>query len=191
MMTRIIFKQTENQAVFRYENMAQFLSAWLLSLPLTIGYLYMVVILLVNGIKSYGDLLIMTVIVTIYFLLMIVTNAAQVPLLNPQWIFTARKKLDLIDEQEAVLQYGAYPICVRRRFPIQDIERLQLVKQKWGRGFGFFLYFISLANLFSLTLTLKNRKKVYLVDNETKNGTLFEEGIKLAEYLGVPFEDES
>jgi hypothetical protein len=57
---------------------------------------------------------------------------------------------------------------------------------------GFFYYFISPGlTLYSLQLVLKGGKRYRLAVNEVRNGDLSDEGKKLAEFLGVPFETET
>ena len=188
MSSRILFEQTENLAWFRYEHLAKYLTSVLISLPVTICCFF-VIIIFITELRTFVDLVIDAAIVVCYFLLMIGSNVCQAPLINPQWLFTSIRRLKIENKQEALLQYGYFPVCFRRRFQVKDIETIQLVKQRYGRGFDFFRYFISQANLHSLILILKDKKRIYLVDNETRNGVLAEGGAKLAWHLQIPFQN--
>lgn len=171
MSARIVFKQDKekNLAVFRYYNLPRFLMALLVSLPIIACFIYFLIVIFIAGVDDIGDLLSVLAILLIYFLLMIGSNMFQVPVLNPQWIFTSIRKLTIKNMGTVSFRYGFFPISFSRQLLIEDIEKLQMVKQYHGRGLGFFLY--------------------YLSDNETRNGFLAEEGKKLAEHLNTLFKD--
>ena len=191
MATKIQFEKNEQGMVFRCVDSARYLMAWLFGLPITIVYFYMVTVIGLAGVAGMYDAIMLMGIIFLYPLLIVVTNMVQVPLINPQWLYTSVKRLWVDNNDNMIFKYGLFPFCFRRKFLRKNIDCLRIVKHKWGRGFGFFQYVFSPAKLFSLVIVLDNGKMYYLAENETQNGVLTDEGAKLAEYLNINFQDQT
>jgi hypothetical protein len=170
-----------NTAVFECRRTAQYVVAWLVGIPLTIAC----------GVIAFdflreGSFLYAVVTALALPLLILITNMMRAPFINPQWIFTAIRKL-VVTPESAVASLGYWPLRFRRSIPRADISKLVLEKQRWGRGVGFFEHFHSPGNIYALYLVYGDERRAYLVDNEPRNGLLQDEGRHLSQFLAVPF----
>jgi len=181
-------KSDEAGGMFIYRRMAEYIVAWLIGLPVTLAYLFFLVQLVVSD-WPFLSFLFHGALIAAFPILIVVTNLARFPLINPQWIFTSVRSLRVRPDGTAALRLGMFPVCLKRSFSRNDIEQIVLVRQKHGRGLAFFYYFtFAGVSLYSLYLQTAENKKYYLAVNETQNGRLEEEGRKLAGFLDIPFE---
>lgn len=184
MNTTIQFMIRDNgMGIFKYRQLADYLAAWFLSIPITIAYF---------GLTSWAVPKLFVLSTPLFLFLMIVTNAVRCPIINPQWVLTSIRTLEIIPQQKVIFRVGVFPLCLQRSCSPLAIDRIVLMKQPHGKGMGYFYYWLTAGiNLYALYILTKTNTRYYLATNEVKNGWLLDEGTKLATFLQVPFEENS
>jgi len=71
-----------------------------------------------------------------------------------------------------------------------SVEKVILLTHKNGIGLGYLYHWLTVCPLNSLSLSKKDQQRHYLAFNKTKGDWLSDCGRELADYLGVPFEEQ-
>lgn len=179
----------DKTASFKYRRWAEFVAAWLFGVPITIGYFSILILLLFidRDFRIQTMILFLVIIITAFPFAVMVTNAVHLPVLNSIGIFTEIRTLICKPREEVVFRLGFYPFCISKTIPVQSIEKVELIRHRYGKGLGFFYYWTSLGKLHSLRLVTREGKHYYLAVNEEKNGLLSDEGRKLSEFIDRSF----
>ena len=185
-------KDVSGRAVFRFHNKADYIAAIIFGAPLAAAYCWFLVFILLH--VESPEILRYTLYIVIGFAVfltvMVVTNASQAPILNPQRMFTSVRTLIVRPDGKTIFRMGLFPLCLQRTILKANIEKIVIEKQKRPRGMAFFEYFLDPINFYSLYFETSSGKRHSLAINETRNGYLADAGSALAEFIDVPFEQK-
>ena len=178
-------------ASFTSRRWPEYLAAWIFGVPLTLGYLGVLIYFAVSDAKSPFDnpALFYLLLILAFPIATVITNAIHLPILNPHWIFTEVRTLTLRPNADPILRFGFFPVSIRKTIPKGKIERLELRRYRHGRGLGFFYFWLTPAHLHSLWIETGDHRRYYLAVNEVKDAWLADAGKEVSEFLRVPFEE--
>lgn len=178
-------------AFFKHRRWAEYIAAWILGVPIFLGYFgFMIYIMVFDANAPFQNgVLLHLFLITAFPLAMIITNAVHLPMFNPHWIFTEVRTLILKPDAAPILRLGFPPVSIQKSIPADTIERIELQRHKYGKGLGFFYFWITQGHLHSLYILTNDNKRYYLAMNEVKDGWLSDAAKKLSEFLNVPFEE--
>jgi hypothetical protein len=184
-------RQDKNAASFKYRRWPEYLAAWILGVPITVGFSGFVISSVLSDVNSpfQSNPFIYLWLILSFPIVMFATNAIHFPLMNPHWIFTEVRTLIIKADADPILKLGLFPFSIQRSIPREEIERIQLTRHKYGKGLGFFYFWMTQGHLHSLCVLTKDNKRYYLAINESKDGRLSDAGKELCAFLEVPFEE--
>ena len=178
-------------ASFRLRRWPEYIAAWILGAPLSLGYFAGLVYFAASDIRSpfRNPTLFYLVTILAFPIILAVTNIVHLPILNLHWLFTEVRTLILRPEADPVLRWGCFPVSIQKAFPKDKIERLELRRYRYGKGLDFFYFWLTQAHLHSLCIVTSDNRQYYLAVNEVKDAWLADAGRKVSEFLNVPFEE--
>jgi hypothetical protein len=178
-------------AFFKYRRWPEYVAAWILGVPIALGYFGFLIYFVVSDTRYpfQRSALFYLFVILAFLIAVIITNAVHFPIINPHWIFTEVRTLIIKPDTVPILRLGFVPVSIQKTIPRDTIEKIELYRHKYGKGLGFFYFWITQGNLHSLYISANDNKRYYLAKNEVKDGWLSDAGRKLSEFLNVPFEE--